>query len=98
MRYSETEQLFEQSCTFPINHQTVIEQVGDVKLTTPTGDSIAVGDVLELTDETTYRSSNELYLSLLGNLGDSFIGRKYYDDRAGAQSGTENRRGGPVSF
>ncbi|WP_424003771.1 hypothetical protein ACOZ4I_05350 [Haloarcula salina] len=92
MRYSETHQLFEQACEFPADHDTVVRQLGDVELTSQTGDSVTVREILALTDETTYRTPEDLYTSLVGNLGDPFIGRKYYDDRAGSTSGTKTVR------
>jgi hypothetical protein len=98
MRYTETMQLFEQAFTFPADRETVVRLLGDVELTTPAGDAVTVRDVLERTDETTYHSPNELYTSLIGNLEDGFVGRKFYDDRSGAQSGVEDVRGEAVSF
>lgn len=98
MHYSDTRQLFEQACEFPADHETVVERLGDVTLTTQTGDSATVSEVLTLTDETTYRSPDALYTSLVRNLDDGFIGRKYYDDRSGTTSGAETVRGdsGPL--
>lgn len=98
MRYSETLQLFEQAFDFPADQRTVDEQLGDVELTAPTGDVVSVRDVLERTSETTYDSPEGLYTSLIGNLEDGFIGRKYYDDRSGTQSGIEDARGSDVSL
>lgn len=87
MRYSDAQQLFEQACEFPADHETVVEQLGNVELTAPTGDSIPIDRVLERTGESQYHSAEELYNTLFGNLDDAFVGRKYYDDRAGARSG-----------
>lgn len=98
MRYSDTLQLFEQAFEFPADHETVVAHVGDVELTTPAGDAITVRSILERTDETTYHTSDDLYISLLGNLEDGFIGRKYYDDRAGTPAGGEDVRGEDVSL
>lgn len=93
MRYSETHQLFDQACTFPADHDVVVEQLGDVTLTTPGGDTFTVREILEVTDETRYRSVDDLYTSLLRNLDEEFIGIKYYDDRSGTTPGEEQVRG-----
>lgn len=93
MRYSETLQLFEQAFEFPADHDTVVEQLGDVELTAPTGDMVTVRTILERTDETMYHSSDVLYTTLIGGLEDGFIGRKYYDDRGGNPFGVDRVRG-----
>lgn len=98
MRYSETLQLFEQAFEFPAEHGTVVEQLGTVELSSPEGETVTVKSVLERTNETTYATSNDLYISLIGNLEDGFIGRKFYDDRAGSRTGVESVRGDDVSF
>lgn len=98
MRYSEIRQLFEQACEFPVEHETVVERYGEVELRTPTGDSVTVRDVLAVTDETTYRSPESLYTTLLGALDEAFVGRKYYDDRGGEQHGHRDVRGRTLSF
>lgn len=98
MRYSETLQLFEQAFEFPVDHETVDGQLGDVELMTPAGDVVSIGEVLERTSETTYDTPKGLYTSLIGNLEDGFIGRKFYDDRAGSRSGESDVRGEDVSL
>lgn len=98
MRHSETLQLFEQAFDFPVDYDTVEEQLGNVELNTPAGDVVTVQDVLSRTDERSYRSPDALYTSLIGNLEDGFIGRKYYDDRAGTRSGVDDVQGDNVSF
>jgi len=98
MRYSETEQLFEQAFDFPVDHDTVVEQLGDVELTTPAGDVVTVGATLGRTNESSYHSPEGLYTSLMRDLEDGFIGRKYYDDRAGTESGTDTGKSDNVSL
>jgi len=92
MRYSETLQLFDQACDFPADHTTVIQQLGDVELVAQNGDAVQMSEVLNRTGETEYKSSEGLYNSLVGNLDDNFIGQKYYDDRAGSTTGTDEVR------
>lgn len=98
MRYSDTLQLFEQAFEFPAGHDTVVDRLGDVELTSPDGETTTVEDVLERTDETTYRSPDGLYTSLVRNLEDGFVGRKYYDDRSGTGPGVADVRGERTSL
>lgn len=98
MRYSDTMQLFDQAFEFPADRERVVEQMGGIELTKPAGETTTVGEVLRRTDEQSYESPDSLYTSLVGNLEDGFIGRKYYDDRAGSESGFEAVRGEDVSF
>jgi hypothetical protein len=93
MRYSETHQLFDQACTFPADHEEVVEQLGEVTLTTPAGDTFTIREILEVTDEIRYQSVDDLYTALLGNLDEEFVGLKYYDDRSGSAPGEEQVRG-----
>ena len=98
MEYSDTLQLFEQTFDFPADRSAVVEQLGDVELGTPAGESTTVAEVLHRTDESSYASPDDLYASLVGNLEDGFVGRKYYDDRAGIEAGVDEVRGENVSF
>jgi hypothetical protein len=98
MRYSETEQLFDQACEFPTERDVVVEQLGDVVLATPNGETFTVREILELTDESGYRSAKDLYTSLLSNLDEEFVGIKYYDDRSGSTPGEDSVRGDPDSL
>nr|WP_233340482.1 hypothetical protein [Haloprofundus sp. MHR1] len=39
--------------------------------------------MLEITNERRYGSVDDVYQTILGNLDESFVGRKFYDDRGG---------------
>lgn len=81
MRLSETRDRFASELTFPIEHETVLDTLGDVELDAPYGDPESVADVLERAGEREYRSADELYDTLVTFVGDAYIGRKFYDDR-----------------
>lgn len=85
MDFSEVRTHLHEECDFPVEHETLVAEVGDVELETTTAESETIGTVLTRTDETTYRSVDDVYTSLLGTLGESYVGRKYYDDRNGAR-------------
>ncbi len=81
MRYTDTAQIVDQSFEFPVTHTAVIERIGTIKITSPSGDSVTIRDVLEPIEEESYLTSDALYTTIVGNLDETFIGRKYYDDR-----------------
>lgn len=81
MKYSDTEQIVDQSLEFPVTHTTMVKQVGGVKITSPSGDSVTIREILDPVEEESYLTSDALYTAIIGNLDETFIGRKYYDDR-----------------
>lgn len=95
MDFSEVRTHLHEEYDFPVEHETLVAEVGHVELETRTAESETIRTVLARTDETTYRSVDDVYTSLLGTLGESYIGRKHYDDRNGALP--IPRRGSPVS-
>ncbi|PSP72733.1 hypothetical protein BRC86_11625 [Halobacteriales archaeon QS_3_64_16] len=81
MRLSETRDRFASELTFPVEHETVLDELGDAELDAPYGEPESIGDVLERSDESEYYSADELYDTLVTFVGDAYIGRKFYDDR-----------------
>ncbi|MEF8790875.1 MAG: hypothetical protein V5A61_12180 [Haloarculaceae archaeon] len=81
MRLSETRDRFISELTFPVQRNTVIEQLGDVELDPPAGEPETIGEVLERAETRLFRSPDELYDALISFVGDQYIGRKFYDDR-----------------
>jgi hypothetical protein len=84
MRFTDTQELFDDACEYPVEAATLQEQLGDVEIEAPTGDTETVAAVLARSNVRTYESSADAYTAMVGNLDESFIGRKYYDDRGGS--------------
>jgi len=84
MRVTETREMFEQACEYPVDRETLVERVGTVSLEAPTGDRTAVETIFARSGETSYQSAEEAFQALVGNVDDAFVGRKYYDDRGGS--------------
>ncbi len=83
MRLSETRDRFVTEFTYPVEHETVIETMGEVELDAPHGEPESIDEVLNRAGTTeTYRSADELYDSVITYVGDGYIGRKFYDDRS----------------
>lgn len=98
MDYSETEQVVDTSLEFPVTHSAMVEQIGAIELTSPSGTSMTIQEILDPVEEERYQSSDALYTAIIGNLDETFIGRKYYDDRGGTASGPEADEEFIVSF
>jgi hypothetical protein len=98
MIYSDTEQVVEQALDFPITHPTMVDQIGAIEIRAPSGDSVTIAEVLADTGEENYPSADALYDSIVGNLNETFIGRKYYDDRGGTAFGSVPDGESTVSF
>lgn len=89
MNYSDTEQFVGESLEFPATYTAVVEQIGTVEITSPSGDSVTIREILDPVEEESYLTSDALYTAIVGNLGETFIGRKYYDDRGGTAPGVK---------
>jgi hypothetical protein len=81
MRLPETRDLFAREIDFPATKESVVNAVGDTDLDAPSGQTEAIADVLKRTETEDFRSSDELYDTLVTFVSDAFIGRKFYDDR-----------------
>jgi hypothetical protein len=88
MRLAETRNLFARTLTFPVDREVVLDAVGGTELDAPYGDPETIREVLGRTDEPDFDSADELFDTVLANVGDQYIGRKHYDDR-GAQGGID---------
>lgn len=65
----------------PIDQETVVENLGDVEIDAPTGDSETVAEILNRDPTEVYDSAEDVYYSILSNLDEVYVGRKFYDDR-----------------
>ena len=84
MLLSELPDYFEAEFTYPVELRTVIERAGDVQIAAPNdSDTQAIDSLLEPLGVDVVSSADELFAMVYGNLNDSYIGRKYYDDRGG---------------
>lgn len=69
---------------YPIDLETVIERIGDTEIEAPDRmDSETVAGILGPLGQDTYNSPVELADAIIGNVGDEYVGRKFYDDRGG---------------
>lgn len=72
----------ESAFDYPVNHGTVLEQIGNVAIEAPDeSDSQTINDILATDNDEIYETVDDLFESIFGNLDDDYIGRKFYDDR-----------------
>lgn len=90
MRLPETRDLFIRELEFPASCETVIELIGEQELEAPNGDDESIEAILGRSGVEQFTHADELYDTLLTCVGDAFIGRKYYDDRSGISSNTDD--------
>ncbi|SFR65731.1 hypothetical protein SAMN04487947_3186 [Halogeometricum rufum] len=94
MEISDVLAFLEDELTFPIHQDSVIRQVGAVDIEAPDAqETETVSTIIGPVGQETYASADELFTTIIGNLSDEYIGRKFYDDRGANLSGAS---GGPT--
>lgn len=84
MLHSELPTHLETEFSYPVELDTVIEQMGAVEVETQAGaNAETVRSILQPLGTDTFDSPTILYETIYGNVTDDHIGRKYYDDRGG---------------
>jgi hypothetical protein len=81
MQLSDLRDRLDEQLTYPIDQSSVVAALGDEPLEAPTGQTETLQAVLDRSDATRFESTDQLYETVLGNVGDEFVGRKFYDDR-----------------
>lgn len=78
----------EDELTFPIDQDSVIRQIGAVEIDAPDAqETETISTIIGPVGQETYGSADELFTTIIGNVNDEYIGRKFYDDRSGNPSG-----------
>lgn len=101
MKLSGLRDYLEAELTYPIEQSSVVEQVGSVEIEAPDDpDTETISTIVDDVGQETYNSADELYTTVIGNVSDEYIGRKFYDDRGGnpAQTPSEFEDEPDVSF
>ncbi|WP_411964219.1 hypothetical protein [Haloferax sp. YSMS24] len=84
MKFRELSPFFESEFDYPVTSDLVVEKAGDVPIEAPDEDnSETIETILSRLGPETYASPGELYTTIIGNVSDDYIGRKFYDDRGG---------------
>jgi len=84
MKIEELPAYLESELTYSLSHDSVLDRVGSVEIDAPDSDATEqISDIIGAVGQESYASPQELYETIIGNVGDEFIGRKFYDDRGG---------------
>ena len=82
-------EFLENELGFPIDQNSVIEQIGTIEIEAPDAqETETVSTIIGPVGQETYVSADELFTTIIGNVNDEYIGRKFYDDRGGNPSET----------
>ncbi|WP_336339672.1 DUF5789 family protein [Haloarcula brevis] len=72
----------EDELSFPIDQHSVIEQLGATEIEAPdTQETETISTIIGHVGQERYTTADELFTTIIGNVSDEYIGRKYYDDR-----------------
>lgn len=72
----------DEELVYPIDRASVVEQIGPVEIEAPDqDDSESIDTIIRSVGQESYDSADELYTTIIGNVSDEYIGRKFYDDR-----------------
>ncbi|KAB1198427.1 MULTISPECIES: hypothetical protein [Haloferax] len=84
MKFRELSAFLESEFAYPVSTDDVVEQAGTVPVDAPDDDdSETIETILSRVAAGTYESADDLYNTIIGNVSDDYIGRKFYDDRGG---------------
>lgn len=82
MRIGNLPDFLEEELAYPIDRASVVDQIGAVEVDAPDReDTETIAAILGSLGPETYDSADELYRTIVGNVGEEHIGRKFYDDR-----------------
>lgn len=90
MKIDELPAYLESELTYAVSHDSVLDRVGAVEIDAPDSDeSEQISAIIANVGQESYGSADELYETIIGNVGDEYIGRKFYDDRGGNPADTD---------
>ncbi|MFB6282912.1 MAG: hypothetical protein ABEK59_03130 [Halobacteria archaeon] len=92
MKHQDVKQLLNQAHEYPIDHDSVMESLGEVEVEAPGGGKMNLKEILEHTSQDKYHTVDDIYHTLMANLDENFIGRKHYCDRAGIRKGFDKEK------
>lgn len=95
MRLKDLPQWLSSEFDFPLERATLVARSGSMAIEAPDRtDSETLAAIVERSEVSSFTSELDLMDTILCNLGDAYIGRKYYDDRG--SNPLESERDMPV--
>ncbi|GAB6861649.1 hypothetical protein ACFR97_15225 [Haloplanus litoreus] len=101
MMLNELRERLEDEFTYPVDRASVLARIGASEIEAPDSqETETVSTIIDSVGQGTYNSADELFTTILGNVSDEYIGRKFYDDRGGnpAETASGPRDESDVSF
>ena len=84
MKIDELQAFLEDELSYSVSHAAVLTQVGSAEIEAPDDDETeTISAIIDSVGQESYSSAEELFATVLGNVSDDYIGRKFYDDRGG---------------
>ncbi|MGQ4555551.1 DUF5789 family protein [Halobellus sp. GM3] len=84
MEIDELPEFLETELTYPIDQPLVIDRIGPIEIEAPDAqETETISTIIGPVGQDTYASADELFTTIIGNVSDEYIGRKFYDDRGG---------------
>lgn len=84
MRIQQLKRYLDESLSYPTDIRSVCDTIGSVEIDAPsTSQNRPIQAILLDHENERFDSAQELYQTILGNLPEGYVGRKYYSDRGG---------------
>ena len=94
MKIEGLQAFLEAELTYSVSQASVLEQIGTMEIEAPDeSETETIASIIDAVGQESYDSAEELFETVIGNVSDEYIGRKYYDDRGGDPADTA---AGPV--
>ncbi len=82
MEIGQLSDYLEEELSYSIGQSAVLEQIGSVMIDAPDAqETETVSTIIGPLGDQTYDCAAELFETIIGNVSDDYIGRKFYDDR-----------------
>lgn len=82
MRIQHLERYLNDSLSFPTDIRSVCDTIGSVEIDAPSSSQTwAIQAILHDHENEQFDSAHEIYQTILANLPEGYVGRKYYSDR-----------------
>lgn len=83
MLLSDLPEFLDDELSYPIDLDGVLAEIGEVEIEAPnTNDSETINDIIGHLGDDAFDNPEQLFDTILGNVSDTYIGRKFYDDRS----------------
>lgn len=84
MRIQQLDRHLHESITYPTDGNSVCDVIGSLEIDAPaTSQTLTIRTLLLDHEDERFDNPNELFQTIMANLPEGYVGRKYYSDRGG---------------